>query len=109
MNVPTITEQVSDRQAQRAKLRRFLEAHPFVIYSQETLAEAAGCAVSTVRSRISELVSKDKVSLRWHQSGFLGADGQKHIACKRWEYVPRPEAPLGRDAGDRIDQPGLFS
>lgn len=106
VDVP-ISAQKRDQKAQREQLLRFFVTHPNTIYSQETLADACGCAVSTVRSRISELV-RDGHPLRWHQSGWRDAQGQNHINLKTWEYVHRPSDPIGRDAGDRIAQKELF-
>jgi hypothetical protein len=94
--IPSIASQILDRKTQNARLIAFLRAHPHTIYSQETLAEMAGCHLGSIRTRISNI--QGELHLVWHQTGYLGSDGQKHISPKQWEHVPRPVNALGPDA-----------
>lgn len=102
---PSIRQQISDHQGQREKLAAFFRANPFVIYSQETLADAAGCHVSCVRTRIGELRRGDfgpAMSLVSHVQSYRDEQHVWHRGMKRWECLERPAEPLGRDAGTQI-------
>ena len=100
---PTIGQEITDRIAQRERLARFFRANPDTIFSQETLAEACGADVATVRTRITECKRLLKMTLQWHSGSYTGPDGKRHRGKKRWQLVTRPADPLGRDA--RIPQP----
>lgn len=101
MPEPSVQQQVSDRKTQKVKLLAFLQANPMTLFTQETLAESCGCHVSAVRSRLSEL-KRDGDPLHAEPQTFLGADGKMHRGMNLWIYVPRPSAPLGRDAGTHV-------
>lgn len=105
---PTVAQQVTDRKTQKVKLLAFLKDNAMTLFTQETLAEAAGCHVSAVRSRLSEL-KNDGISVHAEPQKFLGPDGRMHRGMHLWIYVPRPTAPLGRDAAEYMHQRSLFT
>lgn len=100
----TIDQEVTDRKAQREKLRLFFLANHTIIWSQETLADMCGADVGAVRTRISELKA-DGLNLMGHSGNYRDAAGIYHRAKKQWQYVPRPVNALGRDAGEHIVAP----
>lgn len=104
---PSVAQEVTDRTSQRVKLEAFFKAHPNTIFSQETLAHASGADLGAVRTRISELKIAG-LSLRGHLGNYRDDRGVFHRGKKRWEFIPRPEGALGRDAGDRLAQKTLF-
>jgi len=97
-----VAAEITDRKGQRLKLKAFFLAHPETLFTQETLAESAGCHVSVVRSRISEL-KRDGLELDGRDTWHTDAAGKRHRGMKLWQYLPRPDEPLGRDA--RIPDP----
>src|SRR5579872_6575498 len=94
--IPPVSTQIADRKTQNERLKKFFVAHPHTIYSQETLAEAAGCHVGAIRTRISNILPD--LNLVWHQSGYRDNDGKSHVSPKQWEYLPRHPEALGPDA-----------
>lgn len=98
---PSVCQQVADRTAQREKLRQFFLAQPETFWTQDTLAEACGADVGAVRTRINEL-KREGMSLIGKYADYRDKDNVWHRGKKVWMYQPRPEEPLGRDAGTCI-------
>lgn len=102
-DTPSVQQQVTDRTAQREKLREFFLSNPSTLFTQETLAEACGADIGAVRTRCSEL-KRAGMSLIAVPQTYRDEHGRSHRAKKMWEYVPRPPEPLGRDAGTYVQK-----
>ncbi len=106
MAEPTISQQIADRQTQNARLIAFLQDHPDVYYTQETLAEVCGAHLGAVRTRLNEL-ERDGEPLRKQRQTYTDTRGT-HVGTKLWGYFPRPSAPLGPDASTYRESGLLF-
>lgn len=85
------------RTSKREAIERYFREHPGVWIGVHTLAHIGGFAAW--RTRVSEarlLFESEGGSLTWNQSSL---DSQ---------YMYRPQAPLGRDASEPIQQKSLF-
>ncbi len=105
----SVHQELRDRTVQNAKLRQFFAKHPNVIHTQETLAEACGAHVSSVRTRIGELKRGDgceAMNLQGHSGSWIDAAGVKHRGMKRWEFVTRIGRNPSRPSPERWAIPG---
>lgn len=99
--VVTVATEKQDRTAAREKLRAYFLKNHNIFWSQTTLADMCGADRGAVRTRLSEL-KRGGMNLIAQDGHYRDSKGVYHRAPKTWAYIPRPDKPLGRDAGEPV-------